>query len=113
MERFSNSIFFSIDLRSLGLKPGVHDKEFIPASQNIVYPVSLALMLSVIYIFANSLLGRSLHKDGEPIEERGMESGFTNNVYLSLLAHLIIIAILFIVPERLQRNSSSKKKQDL
>ena len=100
-------------LRSLGLKPGVHDKEFIPASQNIVYPVSLALMLSVIYIFANSLLGRSLHKDGEPIEERGMESGFTNNVYLSLLAHLIIIAILFIVPERLQRNSSSKKKQDL
>ena len=100
-------------LRSLGLKPGVHDKEFIPASQNIVYPVSLALMLSVIYIFANSLLGRSLHKDGEPIEERGLESGFTNNVYLSLLAHLIIIAVLFIVPERLQRNSNSKKKQDL
>ncbi|HRG77819.1 MAG TPA: hypothetical protein PLX69_24885, partial [Leptospiraceae bacterium] len=100
-------------LRSLGLKPGVHDKEFIPASQNSVYPVSLALMLSVIYIFANSLLGRSLHKDGEPIEERGLESGFTNNVYLSLLAHLIIIAVLFIVPERLQRNSSSKKKQDL
>ncbi len=99
-------------LRSLGLKPGIHDKEFIPASQNIAYPVALSFILSVIYIFANSLLGRSLKKDGEPITDRGLQSGFTNNIYLSLLAHLIIIAILFIVPERLQRNSS-KKKQDM
>jgi uncharacterized membrane protein len=99
-------------LRSLGLKPGIHDKEFIPASQNIAYPIALSFILSVIYIFANSLLGRSLKKDGEPITDRGLQSGFTNNVYLSLLAHLIILSILFIVPERLQRNSS-KKKQDM
>ncbi len=99
-------------LRSLGLKPGIHDKEFIPASQNIAYPIAFTLVLSVIYIFANSLLGRSLKKDGEPITDRGLQSGFTNNIYISLLAHLIIIAILFIVPERLQRNSS-KKKQDM
>ncbi|HMV41343.1 MAG TPA: energy transducer TonB [Leptospiraceae bacterium] len=100
-------------LRSLGLKPGIHDKEFIPLTQNLALPIGLSFLLSIIYIYANSTLNASLKKDGEPLSERGMQSGFNNNVYLSILAHLVIIAILFIVPERIQRSSSSKKKQDI
>ncbi len=96
-------------LRSLGLKPGMHDKEFIPATQNIVYPISLAILLSFIYIIANNLLGKSLKIDSEPITDRGLQSGFTNNVYLSILAHLIIVAIILIIPISIQRQSAKKK----
>lgn len=100
-------------LRSLGLKPGIHDKEFIPLTQNLALPLAMSFLLSIVYIYANSTLAASLKKDGDPISERGMQSGFNNNVYLSILAHLVIVAVIFIVPERLQRSSAAKKKQDI
>lgn len=106
---YSDTTFGINFLRYFGLKPGMHDKEFIPATQNIAYPISIGLLLSVIYIISNSMLSGSLKKDSEPISERGLQSGFTNNVYISILAHLVIIAIILIIPITIQRQSAKKK----
>ena len=110
---FYMDISFGIKfLSSFGLKPGIPDKEFIPQTDNILYPVSLFSILLFIYFFANSMIINSVRKDGEPIEARGLQSGFTNNFYLSVIAHLILFAVILIIPISVQRNSS-KKKQDM
>ncbi len=109
---YLDTIFGIKFLSSFGLKPGIPDKEFMQYADNPVFAIGLFTILSGIYLVANIMLGSSIKKDGEPFSDRGLQSGFTNNVYLSILAHLILFAIIFIIPITVQRQSS-KKKQDM
>lgn len=114
---FSVSVAFYMDasfgikfLSFFGLKPGISDKEFLSYTDNIIFPIILFFILALIHIVANSLILNSIRKDGEPIDERGLQSGFSNNLYLSILVHLILFAVIFIIPISVQRQSSQKKR---
>ncbi len=117
---FSTALTFYIDpvfgikfLTSFGLKVGIPDKEFIKYVDNIIYPISFFIMLSGIYTLSQFMLRTALKNENEPFEERGLQTGFSNNVYFSLLAHLILLSVILIIPISVQRNSSAKKKQDI
>ncbi|MCB1192237.1 MAG: energy transducer TonB [Leptospiraceae bacterium] len=117
---FVTSIYFYLELASgirfmssLGLKPGIPDKDFLSHADNPIFIVIFAVCLLFVYIFSNLEIKKSLKNDGEPFEKRGLQSGFFNNIPLSLLVHLILISIIFIIPIILSRSSSKNKKQDL
>lgn len=116
---FSVLVAFNLDfifgikfLSSFGLKPGIPDKEFEQYADNPIYAVAIGILLVSVNFISNLMLSNSFRKDGEPIRERGLQSGFSNNLYLSVLAHLIIFAVIFIIPISVQRQNA-KKKQDM
>ena len=117
---FSSSLAFFIDpifgikfLTTFGLKIGIPDKEFMQYIDNPIYPIAGLLFLLSSYAISNLMLRSALKSEDQPFSERGLQTGFSNNLYLSLLAHLILFAIIFIIPISVQRNSSAKKKNDL
>jgi TonB family protein len=100
-------------LMSYGLKPGIPDKQFIFYASNLTIPVLVSLFLISFWLFSQYLIRTQLKKDHEPIESRGLQSGFSSNFSLSLLIHLIILSIVLIIPIMLQRNTSADKKRDM
>ncbi|MDX1960154.1 MAG: TonB C-terminal domain-containing protein [Leptospiraceae bacterium] len=112
----TTAIFFNIDyvfgikfLQSIGLKPGIPDKEFIKYSDILFIPIFLSSMLVLVYLFSNIVLRSYLKKDTEKMEERGLSAGFRFNLAFSVLLHLILLSIVMIVPVSLQRQSGAKK----
>jgi hypothetical protein len=106
-------------LGSMGLKPGIPDKDFFVASQNIGYLVLTILALTSTYAYSSSLLHKSFtlenlgyRKSGdaevEPVFVSGLRKGFRNTLPISLLFHLIILSLVFIIPISIQRNASKK-----
>lgn len=114
---FAVSLFYFIDftfgirfLTSLGLKSGIPDQEFLQYVSK-PYPAFIFFILGcLIYLFSTFMIDGALKKENEPLEERGLQSGFFNNFYISLLAHLIIFSIIFIIPITVMRSSSSKRQ---
>lgn len=117
---FTISLYFYFELASgirfmgsLGLKPGIPDKQFLKYADNPIFIIMFGICILCIYAFSNWEIVKSLKEDYEPIQKRGLQSGFFNNIPLSLLVHLILICIIFIIPIMLSRASSKNKKQDL
>ncbi len=114
------SPYFSIlFLGSMGLKPGIPDKDFFVSSQNISYLVITILALTFTYVYSYSLLSKNFtlqnlgyrkatEDEKEPIFVSGLRKGFRNILPVSLLFHLIILSLVFIIPNSIQRNSSKK-----
>ncbi|MCB1142406.1 MAG: energy transducer TonB [Leptospiraceae bacterium] len=100
-------------LLSLGLKPGIPDKQFIFYTSHISTPLFATFSLVLFYIFSQNLLRTQMQKDEDPPEKRGLQTGFKENFSLSFLIHLILISVIFIIPVMLKRNTSDKKKSDL
>jgi hypothetical protein len=116
---FVTSVAFYLDpilgikfLTMFGLKIGIPDKEFFKYIDSILYPISIGIILVLFYITSYLSLLNSLKEEKEEFKERGLRPGFLNNIYLSILAHLILFAVIMIIPLSIQR-SSSKKKQDI
>lgn len=110
--RLSDSFGVSF-LASLGLKPGVPDKEFIPF---IKHPLSLVATLTAFilcYISSKFLISHALRDDHEPREDRGLKPGFFNNLQISLLVHFILLTIILLVPISVDRSMRSQKKKQL
>jgi len=106
-------------LGSMGLKPGIPDKDFFVASQNVGYLVITILALTFTYVYSMSLLNKSftlenlgyrksVESDIEPIFVSGLRKGFRNILPVSLLFHLIILSLVFVIPISIQRNASKK-----
>lgn len=94
-----------------GLKPGIPDKEFIQyTSSPVIFFCFLSIMLFSYYL-AHTLLKNVLPLETEPIERRGILPGFNNNLALSFLFHLTLLAVIFIIPVTVSR--SSEKKRDI
>jgi len=113
---FAVTLFFYIDpifslryMTSLGLKPGIPDKELFLYVNNFYIPLVSGIFFVLIYIFSNFLLRNSLKRDMELLSERGLESGFSNNLHLSILLHMILLSIVFVIPVSLQRSSGKKQ----
>ena len=96
-------------LQSLGLKPGIPDKEFIRYTSNISVPIIFTLFLIFIYLFSNLLLRSLLKRENEPLKDRGLTPGFNTNLSFSVLLHFILFSILFIIPIMVSRNPPAKK----
>jgi hypothetical protein len=116
---FTSPVFGIQFLGSMGLKPGIPDKDFFIASQNIGYLVLSILALVFTYAYSNYLLNQSFtlenlgyrkggEEEKEPVFAEGLRRGFRNILPVSLLFHLIILALVFIIPISIQRNSSKK-----
>jgi TonB family protein len=104
---------YSVGTKFLGLfqlKTGIPDKEFIKFTSNVIVPIVMIVLLFSTYVLSQIVLSSALKKDDEPEEQRGLHSGFKNNLALSFLAHLTIVAIILIIPVSIQRASSSKKR---
>ncbi|MCW7489274.1 energy transducer TonB family protein [Leptospira meyeri] len=106
-------------LAGFGLKPGVPDKDFFISSQNIAYAGFSVLALVGIYFYSSYLLEKSFSLENlgvkedkvgesEPFFKPGLRKGFRNVLPLSLLFHLILISLVFLIPITLQRG---KKKE--
>lgn len=106
-------VFGTKFLQFFGLKPGIPDKEFIRYADNIFFPIFCTLGLISVYAFAQFLVRHFLKREAEPIEERGLRSGFQDNLALSVLLHLTLLSVMFIIPVTVQRQSSSQKKRDM
>ncbi|MBE7410584.1 MAG: energy transducer TonB [Leptospiraceae bacterium] len=113
---FTVSFFFFLDpifslryMTSLGLKPGIPDKEIFQYVGNFYIPLFLGGFLVAVYAFSRYLLKNSLKQDIEVLNERGLESGFSNNLHLSILLHLILVSLVFLIPVTLQRSSGKKQ----
>jgi hypothetical protein len=100
-------------LQSMGLKPGIPDKEFIRYTSNLFIPVLLTTLLLGTYLFSNNLLRTLLERETDPIFNRGLTTGFKTNLSYSILIHLILISLLFVIPIMVTRTDPSKKKNDL
>ncbi|TGL87776.1 energy transducer TonB [Leptospira congkakensis] len=116
---FVSPIFGIQFLAGFGLKPGVPDKDFFISSQNIAYAVFSVLALVGIYIYSSYLLEKSFSLENlgvkedkvgesEPFFKPGLRKGFRNVLPLSLLFHLILISLVFLIPITIQRG---KKKE--
>jgi TonB family protein len=112
----ATAVFFYIDyvfgikfLQSVGLKPGIPDKEFIKYSDIIWIPMLFIGITVVCYIFSNIVLREFLKRDNEPILKRGLSHGFKFNIAFSVLLHFILLSLILIIPISLQRSSSKKK----
>ncbi|TGN20771.1 energy transducer TonB [Leptospira idonii] len=108
-------------LGGMGLKPGIPDKDFFITSQNIAYSIMTVLGLVLLYGYSSHLLGRTFSlenlglkkagdKELDPVFEAGIRRGFRNTLPVSLLLHLILICLVFIIPVTLQRSSQKKDK---
>lgn len=106
-------------LAGFGLKPGVPDKDFFISAQNVAYAAFSVLALVGIYFYSSYLLEKSFSLENlgvkedkvgesEPFFKPGLRKGFRNVLPLSLLFHLILISLVFLIPITLQRN----KKKD-
>ncbi|EMY60295.1 energy transducer TonB family protein [Leptospira terpstrae] len=106
-------------LAGFGLKPGVPDKDFFISAQNVAYAGFSVLALIGIYFYSSYLLEKSFSLENlgvkedkigesEPFFKPGLRKGFRNVLPLSLLFHLILISLVFLIPITLQRN----KKKD-
>ncbi len=105
-----------------GLKPGIPDKDFFLASQNIEYAIISFVGALGIYLFSQNLLKRSFTQpkyrftifgtsDKDETFAFGIRKGFQNVLPISLLIHFILLSIFFIIPISIQR-ASQKKKSD-
>lgn len=106
-------------LAGFGLKPGIADKDFFISSQNVGYALISAASLLGVYLYSNYLIDKSFSlenlgfkkdKNGEeePFFKPGLRKGFRNVLPVSLLFHLIILCLVFLIPISLQRNSQKK-----
>ncbi|WP_109020383.1 hypothetical protein [Leptospira kobayashii] len=118
---FISPVFGLQFLGGMGLKPGIPDKSFFLAAQNIAYSILTLSALLFIYFYSNQLLTRSFslenlglknpgEKELDPVFEPGIRRGFRNTLPMSLLFHLILICLVFIIPISLQRNQQKKDK---
>ncbi|GBF49932.1 putative membrane protein [Leptospira ryugenii] len=110
-------------LSSMGLKPGISDKDFFVSSQNIMYLAISILAFIFIYLYSRHLLSQSFtlqnlgykkaqsDDEKEPVFASGVRKGFRNILPLSLLFHFILLCLVFIIPISLQRNSAKKKEK--
>ncbi|TGL59283.1 energy transducer TonB [Leptospira ognonensis] len=116
---FFSPVFGIQFLGSMGLKPGIPDKDFFIAAQNIGYLAITVMALTFTYVYSSSLLGKNFtlenlgYRKGsdlerEPIFVSGLRKGFRNTLPISILFHLIILSLVFIIPISIQRNSSKK-----
>ncbi len=102
-------------LSSWGLKPGISDKEFFYKASNLFYLASFLFLTLCTYVYSKYLLSRfftHLHLLNTQ-EKKFLRYGFAGFLPLSLLAHLILLVILFIIPFSIQRKKpeSSKNRQ--
>jgi hypothetical protein len=106
-------------LAGFGLKPGIPDKDFFISSQNIAYAVFSVAALIGLYFYSATILEKSFSlenlgikkdKDGEsePFFKPGLRKGFRNVLPLSLLFHLVLLCLVFLIPISIQRG---KKKE--
>ncbi|MCW7508167.1 energy transducer TonB [Leptospira levettii] len=106
-------------LAGFGLKPGIPDKDFFISSQNIAYAVFSLAALVGLYFYSAMILEKSFSlenlgikkdKDGEsePFFKPGLRKGFRNVLPLSLLFHLVLLCLVFLIPISIQRG---KKKE--
>ena len=96
-------------LSYFGLKPGIPDKEFIQYTSNpIVFSCFLGITIFTYYL-SHVLLKNVLELETEPVEKRGILQGFNNNLALSFLFHLTLLAVIFIIPITVSRNSEKKR----
>ncbi|MDZ4726831.1 MAG: energy transducer TonB [Leptospira sp.] len=117
---FISPVFGIQFLGSMGLKPGIADKDFFVASQNIAYLILSIIALIFVYVYSLRLLNQSFTLENlgyrkaidpdekEPVFAFGLRRGFKNILPISLLFHLIILCLVFIIPISIQRNSSKK-----
>lgn len=96
-------------LQSFGLKPGVPDKEFIRYTSNPVTVSVFVIFFVMSYFFSQTLLESLLKRESEPLSERGLSFGFNNNISFSILFHLILFSILFVIPIMVTRNPPQRK----
>ena len=96
-------------LQAMGLKPGIPDKEFIRYTSNIVTPIVFTFLMACSYVFSNYLLRYLLKKESEPVSDRGLTYGFNTNLSFSILVHLILFSVLFVIPIMVTRNPPQKK----
>ncbi|MCX7997909.1 MAG: hypothetical protein N3A69_03015, partial [Leptospiraceae bacterium] len=94
-----------------GLKPGIPDKEFIQYTSSPAIFISFLTITIFTYYLSHVLLKNVLKLETEPLEHRGLLTGFENNLSLSLLFHLTLLAIIFVIPIMVSR--SSEKKRDI
>ncbi|MCE9499573.1 MAG: hypothetical protein K8R21_03595, partial [Leptospira sp.] len=106
---YIDPVLFVRFMSSLGLKPGISDKDLFQFTSNIFIPVVFGSFLIGAYIFAQYMINKSLKQDNQSEEDRGLDYGFLNNIHLSLLMHLVVFSIIFIIPITLQRSSSKSK----
>lgn len=106
-------------LAGFGLKPGIPDKDFFISSQNIAYALFSVGALVGLYFYSAYLLEKSFSlenlgikrdKEGEsePFFKPGLRKGFRNVLPLSLLFHLVLLCLVFLIPISIQRG---KKKE--
>jgi len=119
---FLSPVFGIQFLGSMGLKPGIPDKDFFIAAQNIVYLILASAGLIFIYFYSHYLINKSFTLESlgyrtisnqdelEPVFAPGIRRGFRNILPVSVLFHLIILSLVFIIPISIQRNSSKKNQ---
>ncbi|TGL64124.1 energy transducer TonB [Leptospira sarikeiensis] len=95
-------------LASLGLKPGISDKKFFDVASSIWIWITIFGILSLVNLFSGWLLRRSFYNK-TPLF--GLIPGFENNVALSVLAHLVIIALVLFMPTTIIFQKSENKSR--
>lgn len=98
-------------MNSLGLKSGISEKAFIGTVTHPVAPFLLAGFLLFIYFLSHYHIENSMRQDWEGEHERGLKPGFFRNFPISMLAHLILAAVILIVPLTIKRQQSKKTKK--
>lgn len=103
-------------LSILQLKPGISDRDFFVQADNVFYAIALfavavgVLFLSRFLLVRNTNLGL-FGNFGKSLSGKEPWNGFWNHASYSLLVHLVILAILFIIPISLSRSSGKKKSE--
>ncbi|PJZ68263.1 energy transducer TonB [Leptospira perolatii] len=92
-------------LFSLGLKPGIPDKQFFSIASSFVPWLSGIFALLVLNSFSRWLLKRSFRIR----EEHGLKPGFANNIAFSVLLHLVILSLIMIIPAVIKRQNQKKE----
>lgn len=94
-------------LAALGLKPGIPDKKFFETAASFIpWAIALAFIIATIG-FSGWLLRRSFLTQ---LPSRGLRPGFANNLAFSVLVHLIILALVLIIPTMMVRQKDSSKQ---
>ncbi|MDF3819326.1 energy transducer TonB [Leptospira sp. 96542] len=107
-------------LAGFGLKPGIPDKNFFQTAQNVSYAILSLVTLIGLYFYSSYILEKSFSlenlglkkpKDGErePFFEPGIKRGFKNVLPVSLLFHLVLLCLVFLIPISLQRSGKKDK----
>lgn len=91
---------------TLGLKYGNGDKKYFAL---VEHPWFLLPILVLIFIYAYSQY--SIRAAFKEKNEKGLTTGFLNNLALSILLHFILLTVLFLIPATIRREEPQKKNE--